>query len=297
MVIKKNFRLVSNVPNVIELSPATIQNYTYEENSPRHIFVFLELKKKSIPHFTNNTIFNLISNIKQRQSIQVVDLEQYPLHVSYNTPTKGMIINLKPFGVKEISSLSPNDLYACLVYSYTFSKLVTKKFKISESYSKYIIDFLLSMYVQLFGRKYGLLATYSSGIPKLKFLVACYVYSAFFGYTNGPNLFKTASRAAPYLYNNEIELLRKYDFSKIEDFVQVLSDTKVMPGINLTRFTATIHTFMKVEMLAALEDVSRFFSVILTSNVPGTRVVPTFISKYNERAYYSIIDIMRRLFK
>jgi len=297
MVIKNKFRLVSDSPNVLELSPSMINNYMDEENSARHVYVFLELKRKSFPHFTNNTIFKLISDVKKRDSIQVVDLEQYPLHVSYNAPTKGMIINLKPFGVKEISSLSPNDLYACLVYSYTFSKLVTKKFKISESYSKHIIDYLLSMFVQLFGRKYGLLATYSSGIPKLKFLVACYVYSAFFGYKNGPSLFRNASRAAPYLYNNEIELLRKYDFSKIEDFVQILSDTKVMPGINLIRFTATIHSFMKVEMLSALEDLSRFFSVLLASNIPGSRVVPTFISKYNERAYYSIIDIMRGLFK
>jgi hypothetical protein len=297
MIIKSNFRLVSNVPNVIQLSPAIIKNYTYEENSPRHVFAFLELKRKSIQHFTNNTIFKLISNIKARETIQVVDLEQYPLHVSYNKPTKGMIVNLKPFGVKEISSLSANDLYACIVYSYAFSKLATKKFKISESYSKHIIDFLLSMYVQLFGRKYGLLATYSSGISKLKFLVACYVYGSFFGYKTDISLLKTAAKAAPYLYNNEAELFLKYDFSKIEDFVKVLSDSKVMPGISLIRFTATIHTFMGVEVLTALEDASRFFSVLLTSNIPGSRVVPSFISKYNERAYYNIIDIMRGLFK
>lgn len=297
MIVKSNFRLISNVPNVIQLSPAVVNNYMYEENSPRHVFAFLELKRKSIPHFTNNTIFKLISNIKTRESIQVLDLEQYPLHVSYNPPTKGLITNLKPFGVKEVSSLSPNDLYACLVYSYSFSKLVTKKFKISESYSKHIIDYLLSMYVQIFGRKYGLLATYSSGIPKLKFLIACYVYAAYFSYKSNKELYKTASKAAPYLYKAEEDMLFKYDFSKIEDFVTALSETKVMPGINLIRFTATIHNFMKVEMLAALEDVSRFFSVMLTSNIPGSRVVPSFISKYNERAYYSIIEIMRGLFK
>jgi len=296
MKIKDSFKLVTNVPNILNLSESVLRSFYNEDNSPRHVFAILELKKNSIVHFTTKKIFNIVSNKKKRDDIQIVNID-YPLPVSYNPPTKGMIINLKPFELKEISNMSPNDLYACLVYSYTFSKLVTKKIKISESYSKHIIDFLLSMYVQLFGRKYGLLATYSSGIPKLKFLVACYVYSAFFGYKNGPSLFKIASRAAPYLYNNEIELLKKYDFSKIEDFVRVLSDTKVMPGINLIRFTATIHTFMRVEMLAALEDISRFFSVILTSNVPGTRVVPTFISKYNERAYYSIIDIMRRLFK
>jgi len=297
MIIKKNFRLVSNTPNVIKLSPAMMNNYMYEENNPRHVFAFLELKRKSIPHFTNNTIFKLMSNIKAREAVQVVDLEQYPLHVSYNIPTKGMLINLKPFGVKEISSLSPNDLYACLVYSYTFSKLVTKKFKLSESYSKHIIDYLLSMYVQLFGRKYGLLATYSSGIAKLKFLVACYIYAAFFGHKNGIDLFKVASKAAPYLYNNEVSMLLKYDFSKIEDFVQALSDTKVMPGITLIRFTSTIHNYMKVEMLTALEDISRFFCVLLTANIPGARVVPTFISKYNEKAYFNIIDIIKGMFR
>jgi len=297
MIIKDKFRLVSEIPNVLELSPAIIKNYSYEDNSPRHIFAFLELKRKSVPHFSNNTIFNLISNIKTREAIQVVDLDQYQLIASYNKPTKGMLINLKPFGVKEVSSLSPNELYAALVYSYAFSKIVTKKFKINESYSKNVIDYLLSMFVQLFGRKYGLLATYSSGIPKLKFLIACYIYAAFFGYRNDINLFKAASKAAPFLYNNEIDLLKKYDYSKIEDFIQVLSDSKVMPGLSLIRFTATIHSFMGADMLAAMEDCARFFCYILTSSVPGTRVIRSFISKYNEKAYYTMIDIMRSLFK
>jgi hypothetical protein len=279
------------------MSPAIIKNYSYEENNPRHIFAFLELKRKSVPHFSNNTIFRLIADIKKREQIRVVDLEQYQLACSYNKTTKGMIINLKPFGTKEISSMSPNDLYGALVYSYAFKQLVTKKFKLKEAYAKHVIDFLLSLFVQLFGRKYGLLATYSSGIGKLKFLIACYVYAAFFGYPNSMNLFKTAAKAAPFIYNHEIELLKKYDYSKIEDFISVLSDSKVMPGLSLIKFTSTIHNYMKVEMLAAMEDCSRFFCTILTSNVPGSRVVPSYISKYNERTYYSIIDIMRGIFK
>lgn len=297
MIIKDKFRLVSDIPNVLSMSPAMIKNYSYEENSPRHIFAFLELKRKSVPHFTNNTIFRLIANIKEREQIQVVDLEQYQLSCSYNKTTKGMIINLKPFGTKEISNLSPNNLYGALVYSYTFKQLATKKFKIKETYAKHVIDFLLSLFVQLFGRKYGLLATYSSGIAKLKFLIACYVYAAFFGYPNNMNLFKTAAKIAPFIYNHEINLLKRYDYRKIEDLISALSDLKVMPGINLIKFTSTIYNYMKVEMLAAIEDCSRFFCTILTSNVPGSSVVPSYISKYNERAYYSIIDIMRGAFK
>ena len=132
----------------------------------------------------------------------------------------------------------------------------------------------------------------------MKFLISCYVYAAFFGYPNSMELFKTASKAAPFLYNNEIELLKKYDYSKIEDFIQVLSDSKVMPGISLIFFTKTIHSFMKVEMLAAMEDCSRFFCSLLTANIPGCRIIPSYIgNKYNERAYYNIVDIMRGMFK
>ena len=296
MIIKDKFRLVSGAENVIKVSSSVIKKYSDEENSPRHVFAILELKRKSIAHFTMPTIMAWVSNINKRESIQVVKVDDYPLPVTYNPPTKGHIINLKPFSVDEVSSMSPNDLYASLVYAYAFEKMVTKKFKIKEEYAKYIVNYLLSFYVQIFGKEYGLVGIYASGIPKLKFLVACYILSAFFGYKTSPKLFQKASTLAPYMYADEIDSLKIYDFMQVEDFIKAISDLKVMPGLTVTKFTSKLYRFFGMNILPGIEDCSRFFSVILTSSVPGNRLVPKYLFKFNQNEYTRLIDITRGIF-
>jgi len=295
MIIKDSFKLVSNAPNIVKMSESVVRSYSEEENSPRHVFAMLELKKKSITHFTTKKIFNLISNTTKRDVIQILNFD-YPLPVSYNPPTKGLIINLKPFEVKEISNMSPNDLYASLVYAYSFAMMVTKKFKVSDSYAKIIINYMLSFYVQVFGKQYGLVGIYASGIPKLKFLIACYILASYFGYTQNKNFFTKASSLAPFMYSNELDQLKKYDFTRIDQFVKAVSDLKVMPGLSVTQFTSRLYRFFGINILPAIEDCARFFSVILTSSVPGSRVVPRFLIKYNEKEYFKIIEITRGMF-
>jgi hypothetical protein len=296
MVIKDKFRLVTNAPNILNLSSSIINANSIEENNPRHVFAVLELKKKSINHFTSKKIFNLIGDVNRRDSIQVVRLDEYPLHVSYNRPTKGLLINLKLFDIDEVSNMNPNDLYASLTYAYAFSLLVNKKFKISEAYAKPIIDYMLSFYIQVFGKEYGLVGIYASGIPKLKFLIACYILSSYFGYPTNKNLFNKVSSLAPYSYSEEYGDLLRYDFSKVEDFIKALSELKVMPGLSVTKFTSKLYRFFGINILPAIEDCSRFFCTILTSSISGNSMVPKFLFKYNESKYHTLIDITRRMF-
>ena len=149
MIVKDSLRLVSNSPNITSLAEPVIKSFYNEENSSRHVFAILELKQHSIIHFTKDTIFKLISNIKKREVIRVISFD-YPLPVTYNSTTKNMIINLKALNAKTVSNMNPNDLYASIVYAYTFATLATKKFKIVESHAKQIINYFLSFYVQVF---------------------------------------------------------------------------------------------------------------------------------------------------
>jgi len=295
MIIKDKFRLVSGTENIINVSSSVIKKHSEEENSPRHVFAILELKKKNVVHFTNSKILKWVADKRKRESIQVVTVDDYPLPVTYNPPTKGNIINLKPFSVEEVSSMSTSDLYASLVYAYAFQRLVTKKYKIEESYAKIIVNYLLSFYLQIFGKEYGLVGIYAPAIPKLKFLTACYILTAFFGVPKS-KLFQKATTLAPYLYDNEFEQLKKYDFALIEQFIQALSDMKVMPGLTINKFTSKLYRFFGINILPAMEDCSRFFSVILTSSVPGNRLVPKYLYKYNQTEYFQLIEIMRRMF-
>jgi len=296
MIIKDRFKLVSNAENILQVSESVIQRYIGEENTVRHVFAILELKKSSISHFTKNKIFDWISNTVRRESIKVVSFDNYPLPVSYNHSTKSHIINLKYFNVSNVASLNPNDLFASLVYAYTFTSLVTKEYKIQESYAKTIVNYLLSFYLQLFGKEYGLIGSYSTGIPKLKFLIACYILSSFFGVSSGKTLFQKASTIAPYLYEEDIKELFKYDFSQIDQFILAVSDLKVMPGLTIIKYTSKLYRFFGVNILPAMEDCSRFFSVMLTSSISGNSIAPKFLFKYNQKEYSTLIEILRRLF-
>jgi len=298
MVIKDKFELMNKTPNLLSVPSATLQSYEQEENSPRHIFTFLTLKQKNIKHFTKDKIFKYIGDVQKRENLRVVNFEKYPLTATYNTPSKDIVINLKPFDVEDIASLNPQDLFAALVYGYGFSKLITKKVKIGDMYAKPIIEFLTSMFVRVFGKEYGLTEIYSSGIPKLKFLLSCYIFSSFFGETNGAALLRKASSVAPYNYQDEARVILAYDYTSITQFLKALSDLRVMPGVKPYSFTTKIYRFFGINMLAALEDPSRFMMAIVCASIGGSKLIPTFIStKYNERAFSQLIDLSKKIYR
>jgi len=297
MVIKDKFELLNKTPNLLNVPLSSLKTYESEENSPRHVFTFLTLKQKHIKHFTKDKIFKFIGNVQERESIKVITFEKYPLAITLNGPTKNILINLKPFDSDDIASLNPNDLFAAIMYGYGFSKLINKQVKISDSYAKPIIDFLTSLLVRVFGKEYGLTEIYSSGIPKLKFLLSCYIFSAFFGYPTNDKLLRKATSVAPYNYQPErLELLR-YDYSSITQFLKALSDLKVMPGIKAYGFTTKVYRWYGINMLPGFEDCSRFIMAILTASVGGSKMVPTFISKYNEKAFGQIVEIAKKVYR
>lgn len=292
MLIKDRLQLVANVPNILSLPESVISSfYDPTKNSPRHIFVVLELKKSSIKHFTNDKIFDFVSDLRQRELLRVVSFD-YPLPVTYNRTSKQMLINLKALGVKDVSGLSPNNLYAAVTYAYTFCKIVTK-YQVSSSYYQQITNYLHSFYMQVFGKTYGLVSTYSSRIPILKFLVSCYVLQSFFGIT-GREMFALASRVSSASLDEK--KLLNYDFSTPKGFVQALSEFQVMPGLTLVKFTSRLYRLFGVNVLAMIEDCARFFSVLLTSSIPGSTIVPRILVKYNRMEYVNILSITKRVF-
>jgi hypothetical protein len=297
MVIKDKFELLNQTPNLLNVPASSLKTYEAEENSPRHVFTFLTLKQKHIKHFAKDKIFKFIGNIEERDNIKVITFEKYPLSVTLNGPTKNILINLKPFDVEDVASLNPNDLYAAIAYGYGFSKLTNKQVKISDMYAKPIIDFITSVLVRAFGKEYGLTEIYSTGIPKLKFLLSCYIFSAFFGYTSNDKLLRKASSTAPYNYQAEKREILSYDYSKMTQFLKALSDLKVMPGIKPYGFTTKIYRWYGIDMLAGFEDCSRFLMAIVASSVGGSKMVPTFISKFNERAFNQIVELTKKVYR
>jgi len=295
MIIKKKFTLLKDTPNTISLSKSVIKAFQVE-NGPRKSFVIIKLIEDRIKHFTKDPVIDFISRLSKRESIEIVNMPNYLLPVTFNTTTNSVVINLTALGNPDISKIDPKNLYAAFTYGLCFSSLVTEQVKISEVYCPSIVGFLLGIFTRLFGKEFGLLGIYATEISKLKFLISCYILESFFGLSRD-QVYKRATSISSFSHKDIEHDLDQYDFSKIEDFITSLSSLNVMPGLNKYSFTSKFLKLFGHSFLPALEDGSRFISTITTSSLSGTNVVPTFINKYNEYEYSSLLEISKNIFK
>ena len=284
-VVKEEFQLLKDTSNFLDFPPAELKSILVEKG-PAQIYAYLKLQERRIEHFTKSTVFELITNPKPSVRIHLVVYPEYSFPVSFNRPTKGIVVNLSAFGTDDISRVDPRNIYACLVYGFSFYSLTSKVD--ASPISSSIINYWLSVFVKVFGKKFGLLGIYAREINKLKFLISCYVLTSFFG-IGKQKVYTLASSASFFDYKPIIDDLDKFDFSNIEDFVTSISSLKVMPGINKWSFTAAFVRHLSTNFIPGLEDVSRFVSSIITSSLKGSNIIPTFISTYNEEEYNKIL--------
>ena len=298
VIVKEDFKLLTGVPNILKMSAKEIKKYTVE-NGTRKLFVVIELNKNRMgAHFSKDKVYSLISDLEKRKSVAVVNLPEYNLHVSYNRPTKQIILNLSPFNVEDIYSTEPDpkNLYTQLVYGILFKKLIDSKDNIKIPYFIPISNFLFSMIIGLFGKEYGLLGTYSTNISILNFLVNCYILASFFGVPGEKN-YRLSGTTTSFNYKDIKDKLDTYDFTNIENFIKAMSELGVMPGIDKYSFMRKFFNGPGLSFLPALEDFSRFICIMCCISMKGSNIVPTYISKYNEDSFGRIIEISKLMFK
>jgi hypothetical protein len=297
MITKQNFILLKDVPNVLAMSSSDLDKVKIS-NGLEKMRLMLDFSREGIDHFSKDKVFNLLEESKKKNKLHIVYLPTYNLPVAYNKSTGGIVINLFPFGVKDILPTRPGvkNLYAAILYGICLSEIATKTVKIDSKYASIISSFFTSIFIRLFGKEYGLLGSFMSEISKLKFLVNCYVNDAFFG-ESGRSVFSSSISYSGFNYKEIADELDKYDFSDIGNLIQVLSDLKVMPGLNKHLFTAKILKSYTFNFLPAIEDLSRFLATLACSQIVGSTIAPTFLYRVNEDAFGKIIDIVRLMFR
>lgn len=297
MIIKKEFILLKDVPNVLTMSASDLNGIKVPGGLEKTILM-LDFSRESIDHFAKDIVFNLLEESKKKNKIQIVYLSSYNLPVFYNKSTDTIVINLFPFGTKDILPSRPGNknLYAAILYGLCLSGVINKKVKIDSRYSPIISSFFNSMLIRLFGKEYGLLGSFMSEISKMKFLVNCYINGAFFGET-GKDVFSRSVSYSGFNYKTIEDDLKTYDFTNIGNFIQSLSELKVMPGLNKHLFTAKILKSYTFNFLPAIEDLSRFLATLASSQIIGSTISPTFLYRVNEDSFGKIIDIVRLLLR
>jgi len=293
MIVKDEFTILKGKPNILNLSSSVIEANKLKGGKVK-VRTVLKLMGRRIEHFSKDKVYDMVKSDTQ---FEIVKIQKYPLSVSYNKPTKQVIFNLSYFETTDITETKPNprDIYASLAYGYCFSQLVKKK-PISDRYSGVFASYLLSVFVRIFGKEYGLLGYYSTNIPKLKFVLTCYCLCSFFGYKNNEDLYRKASTGLAYNYMSDTMVLNGINFSDVEGLIDALSKLQIMPGINRYNFSSKLIRFLTIDFIPAIEDCSRFVSFIMTSGIPGVTFIPAFISRYNEQEYDKIIQLSKSVF-
>lgn len=296
MIVKEKFILLRDTPNVINVSSGSIKKYSIPGDI-QNVVRSIKLVEKQISHFTKKKVLYVASNISvARKEIEVVNIPDYPIPVTYNKSTKKIVLNLNPLNVNEVSKLDTRTVYGMLAYGICLRALVQGKTKLKDSHFAPMVGFLNTLFVRVYGKEFGLLGVYSVKLPKLKFLLSCYILGSFFGIT-GNTAYKKSSAMSGYNYKDEIDLLKRYDFTRIDSFIKSLSDLKVMPGLNKITFTKKILQYFGLNFIPAMEDVSRFLSSIVTSNISGSTIVPSFIYTYNNSEFDKLLTLTKSIFK
>jgi len=292
MIILDKFTLLKDVPNVLHLSENVLKANSVR-NANDTVKSIMGIMEKRITHFATKPVFKYVKKGK----FHIVYTPSYNLPVSYNIPTKGIVINLASFNVRDVTPTnpSPRDLYACFAYGICFMKMVTGKAKFPDKFSSVISTYLMTVFFRIFGKEYGLLGRYSTQIPKLKFLTSCYINASFCG-IKGDSNYRRASMETGIDYRDVKSQLDKFKFDNIDDFINALSDFKVFPGISKYHFTSKLLKMLTINFLPAIEDCSRFTSVLTASSVPGVTFIPSALIRYNEDEFDKVMKISQTIF-
>jgi len=297
MKIKETFTLIKGVPNILNLSKSQLEALTLEGNSTKHVYATLELKKNVIRHFAFDKILEYVRNLKTTNDLNIVVDTNYPFVTSYSRKAHSKIINIAPFNAKDLARVAYMNIYASVLYAYTFDSLINKRLRIPENMVQVISNYWFSLFVQVFGRDYGMTGTYSNKLPGLKFMITLYLMISFFDRKQSKATYNLAKQYSGFSYEDKEEILNQLDLFNVRDFIRGLSLMEIMPGFNIIKFTTKVHRIFDVQMLPGFEDLSRFMSLIMTSSVSQQTIAKPFIKKYRPKAYVHMLDYMKgRLF-
>lgn len=293
--VKEKFSFLKNIDNVLHIPKNEIDSRSDELNI-RNMIRSIKMTENSITHFSKNAVYRNFDSLETAQkNVHIISSDIYPLALSYNKPTNSIVLNLSFYNIDSVTNMSSKQLYSSLVYGECLRRLIDNKFEMKLNYAEPIINFLGSVFVRIFGKEFGLLGAYQSELPKVKFLLSTYIYCSYFGLKD-KDLYKHASSISGYDYRDIEHELHKYDFFIIDDFIKALSELNAMNGLTKYSFASKILRFLGLHFLCALEDCSRFMSLVASSSVSGSTLIPSFFYNYNKDAYNKILDICTSIF-
>lgn len=289
-MIKKELSLLNGAENVFQFPQSTINSFMVEDEEKD---VYLSSVKIFMNRMKNHSTapyvqFHIDTNFK---FVDIIRMKQYPLPAVFNATSKHCVINISALQKRSISNIDMRDLYTILVYGHSCLILSLTKNKFILNYPDVICQYMGFVYLKLFAKRYGITGSYIDKIPQFRFIVYAYIYRNFFGFSQKES-FRQASVLSRYDISESDVNLNNYDISIFKEFLKLLSDSEVTPGLTEYRFLEqNIRSFGAMN-LPFFEDLMRFCSIILASTVSGNSYFSAAFQLFNQSYFSKVVDII-----
>jgi len=291
-MIKEKLSLLAGTSNILDFPQAAIDAHKISEEDVMQIIDTTKLYLRKVgSHWSKKIIEKQIANGFKNFDFTV--LPRYPLPGVYNKKEHRIVVNTNVFGRRSILNVDPRDIYAIILYSYLVTYFTIKP--IPSKMADTLADFMSSIYIKIFAKRYGLIGSYVSEIPKLRFLVSLYTFVSFFGMKQKQAYLKSGTMSKVRKDAFEVDL-EDYDFNDVRQFIKCMSDSGVLHGISVHEFAATIiRIFNGPISLAAFEDGMRFMATAGASTISATTIFPQGLERFHLKLFSKIENIFERI--
>ena len=283
---KKKLEFLSQIDNYYHVAQSTIDSFKIDEYDRENIFRIIKLTL----HKTNHMSSDLMSRKLESgfDDADFVSLIKYPLPAVYNVKTKRVIINLKFFGKKEVTNIDPRALYSVIFYGYILKLFYHRPLPLKTN--REVCEYFLEMFMALFGKRYGIMASYKEMIPKLHFIIVSYLLTSYYG-SKQDKTYTMAARSGALVKQFDVDF-DDYDLYNSRQFIKLLSDSQVFPGFDLSTFAGYIFRRYNIIGLPMFEDEMRFMATLGASSMPTGGVFPPYLEKHHREIYQRLIKII-----
>jgi len=287
---KPKLLLMADIDNIFDYPQATVDAHKLGSIDIEKIADTIKLfLPKAKDHFSYDIINKQLTN-----NFKYFDFARlkYPLPSAFNAKQGKVIINVSIWQKKDILNVDPRDIYSSLIYGYVCAYYSTKPLPMEDFET--VLDYMTNVWIKLFAKKYGLIGSYVSEIPKFRFLINLHTLVSYFGMPQKLAYKKASNLAKINIDSFEINL-DEYDFYNSKDLIRSLSDSGVLFGLSLHEFASMIIRYLGAVCLPMFEDGMRFMSTMAGASITSVTLFPPTIPRYNAKLYEKIIKILETI--
>ncbi len=282
MIIKQRFELIyktsGNVYNVVPLSTNTLRAYLIHKDDSDYLISLVKAYSRIKNHVSKNIVEKHLNNVN------IINFPDYPLPAFVNNRGDAFV-NIGSQNSKiVISDFQSVDMYSLFLYCISLKYFINEK-PFDSGVINNVVGMIFSIFMKIFGKKSGLIGSYKNLIPKLNFLIWMYVHQGMMGYAVDDTVKNKISSA---LFMNYKDLNLNYDFSSTVDFLRSIKENNII-SISENIFSTAIINTGGINSLPMFEDISRFYSTLLSSDISGNGYFSHFWSKVNIPLYTKLM--------